>query len=161
MYPRVISMFLWPNTSCTWIMSLFLWYSVVAFQWRKLWKCTFLNSGLASFLAILRRCMKKQLRISSAFENMRSLLLGILATMSKAFCVRLSNRGSLPFSATMLTVFRPKSIYSMLTRKFPRILRPFLSVVDNRQRFSFPRRQLIRLRVFLSESKGFSFPLHI
>ena len=53
MYTIVESMLLCPSISLTCTMSLVLWYSVVAFQCRKVCRCIALSRGLFSFIAVL------------------------------------------------------------------------------------------------------------
>jgi len=55
MYVIVFLMLLCPSSRMTWIMSLVLWYSIVPFQWRKVWNVIFLSLGLFSLAAILFR----------------------------------------------------------------------------------------------------------
>ena len=62
MYIMVLSMLLCPSTVLTWITSLVLWYSIVAFQCRKVWKVIFFILGFWSFVAVLSRSCSKVVR---------------------------------------------------------------------------------------------------
>jgi len=65
MYIIVLLMFLCPKKYLTCMMSLVLWYSIVAFQCRKVWKDIFSILGFCSFwLAIFLCCVNIVLRLS-------------------------------------------------------------------------------------------------
>lgn len=102
MYSIVLSMFLCPSTVLTWTMSLVLWYSIVPFQCRKVWKCMFLSLGLLSLSAW---CWRRYSRV------LRRLCLSVWKTLLFIFGVLLSMAISLlligrflllhPFSAVI------------------------------------------------------------
>jgi hypothetical protein len=50
---------LWPRTSFTCRISLVLWYSIVAFQWRNVWKVICVNLEFLSLEVIRLRCFAK------------------------------------------------------------------------------------------------------
>ena len=83
MYIIVLSMSLCPKMVFTWIMSLVLWYSIVAFQCRKVWKWIFLSLGLLSLRAVLLRSASKvDLSPCVLVWNTLSLIFGRLFSMA-------------------------------------------------------------------------------
>jgi len=102
MYIIVLSMLLCPKTVLTWIMSLVLWYSVVPFQCRKVWKWICFSLGLLSFLAVVLRCDSKVFLIPYLLVwKTFSLIFVRLLNMAESLGLIGSIRLLLPFSAVM------------------------------------------------------------
>ena len=93
MYIIVFSMLRCPSMVLTCIMSLVLWYSIVAFQCLNVWKCICSSLGLFSFLAVVARSF------SSVF---RSPSLSVWNTFSFIFRWLLSIAHSLGLSGSIL-----------------------------------------------------------
>ena len=92
-------------------MSRVLWYSVVAFQWRNVWKVICLIRTFFSLAAILFRCLLKFLLIKSEFlPNNVSVSLGMSASILASLIDIGRILGLLPFSGVILIVRCCKSI---------------------------------------------------
>jgi len=102
MYIIVLSICLCPKIVFTWIMSLVLWYSVVPFQCRNVWKDILFSLGLLSFLIVLLRSASKVL-LSPCFLVWKTFSLVFVRFFSIAISFVLigSIRLLLPFSAVM------------------------------------------------------------
>ena len=107
MYIMVLLMFLCPSMFFTWMMSLVLWYSIVAFQCRKVWKDIFCILGFCSFWAVAFRCVSNDVLspFMSVVRILFSLLCGSLFTMLRSLSDMRSSRGLLSFDGVMLSVF--------------------------------------------------------
>ena len=106
MYIIVFLMFLCPSRFCTCMMSLVWWYSIVAFQCRRVWNVMFSIRGFCSFCeASFLCCVKTFLRLSMSGWNMVCLSFGIWFIMSMSLLDILSMRGLLPLVGVMLSVF--------------------------------------------------------
>jgi len=102
MYVIVDSMLLCPSMVFTWIMSLVLWYSVVAFQCRKVWKCICFSLGLLSLVAVLLHSPSNvTLKLCLLGWNTLSLILGMLFSIAISLLLIGSILLLLPFSAVM------------------------------------------------------------
>ena len=114
MYTIVFLIDLCPSICMTWIMSLVLWYSVVAFQCRNVWKVIFFSLGLFSLVAILLRSPSYVLLIPCFLVwNTSSLVLSWLFNMATNFLLIGRILGLLCFSGFMLIVClcRSKSVH--------------------------------------------------
>ena len=95
-------MSLCPSMVFTWIMSLVLWYSIVAFQCRKVWKCICFSLGLFSLVVVLLRSASNVERNPCLFVwNTLSLIFGKLFSMAISLSLIGRIRELLPFSAVM------------------------------------------------------------
>ena len=106
MYIMVLLMFLCPKTCFTCIMSLVLWYSIVPFQCRKVWKDIFCILGFCSFWAVALRCVSYDvLSPLMVCANMVCLLCGSWFIMLSSLSDMRSSRGLLFFDGVMFSVF--------------------------------------------------------
>ena len=102
MYIMVHSMFLCPKTYFTCIMSFVMWYSIVAFQCRKVWKCICFSLGLLSLVAVLLHSPSNvTLKLCLLGWNTLSLILGMLFSIAISLLLIGSILLLLPFSAVM------------------------------------------------------------
>ena len=111
MYSIVDSMVLCPSMVFTCIMSLVLWYSVVAFQCLNVWKCICLSLGLFSFTAVLLRSASYVV-LSPCLSVWKTLpfMWGRLFSIAMSFGLIGNILLLLPFSAVMYIVFRSWSM---------------------------------------------------
>jgi len=105
-----------PSVCMTCRMSLVLWYSIVAFQWRNVWKWICGSLGFWSFLVRVALCLAKSLLwVLRCLLNIR--LEGLLAfsdrSCESSLVESLKIRGLLPFSGVMriVPVSRSKSVH--------------------------------------------------
>ena len=106
MYIMVLLMFLCPRRVFTWMMSLVLWYSIVAFQCRNVWNVILSILWFWSFFAVVCRCAEKfVLSWSMCVPKIVSLFCGIWFIMSMSLVLMGSIRGLLPLVGVMLRVF--------------------------------------------------------
>lgn len=98
----MLSMFLCPSTVFTCMMSFVLWYSVVPFQCRKVWKWICLSLGLLSLVAVFLRSSSK-LVLSPCVWLWNTVLsvFGRLLSMAVNLVLIGRIRALLPFSAVM------------------------------------------------------------
>lgn len=152
MYVIVDSMLLCPSMVFTWIMSLVLWYSVVAFQCLNVWKCICLSLGLFSLVAVLLRSPSKvTLKLCLLGWNTLSLILGMLFSIAISLLLIGSILLLLPFSAVMYIVFLSESMFTHLVFAISPILAPVsLSICSSVAVFSVPA----DIRMSISASVG-------
>ena len=102
MYIIVFSMLLCPSMCCMCMMSLVLWYSIVAFQCLNVWKCILFRRGLFSFLAV-RLLNSQSVFVSACLLYWNTLLFIFGMLLSMAISLVLIGRFRLfdPFSALM------------------------------------------------------------
>jgi len=158
MYVIVETMLLCPSMVFTWIMSLVLWYSVVAFQCLNVWKCICLSLGFWSFAAVLLRSFSKHvLMLCLGVWNTLSLILGRLFSMASSLMLAGNMRLLLPFSAVMYTALRSWSTCVHFKNSVSPILAP-VSLSSCRSAAVFGLPALIRLSISCSVGmKGISF----
>lgn len=143
-------MLLCPSSCFTWIMSFVLWYSVVAFQCRKVWKVILFSRGFFSLVAVLLRRASYVIRSVCLFRgNIFSFCLCVLFSMFMSLLLIGSIRLLLPFSASMWMVFLLRSMSVHLVSVASPILAPVsLSSCRSRLVFGVP--------LFISVSSSFS-----
>ena len=95
-------MFLCPSTVLTWMMSLVLWYSIVALKCRNVCRWIALSLGLLSFTAVLLRRASKVVRSPClSVWNILVFVLGRRLSISISLLLIGRIRLLLPFSAVM------------------------------------------------------------
>jgi len=105
MYMSVFLLFLCPNMYCTCLMSLVLWYSIVAFQCLNVWKLIFVSLGFCSFSLTVLRCSQKYvLRYFDCGWKTVSRFFGSLLIIAISLSLIGSMRGLLPFSGVTFKV---------------------------------------------------------
>jgi len=137
-------MLLWPRSCFTYRMSFVLWYSMVAFQWRRVWKVMQFMRGFCSLLAILFRCLRKLLpRCLRDPANTSCDVLGNALSIAINSAEIFRTLGSLPFSGVtdMVLVSKLKSIHSSCQAS------PLLTPVSLR---SFRKVEVFRLHPAIS-----------
>jgi len=106
MYVMVDVIDLCPSIVFTWMMSLVLWYSIVAFQCLNVWKVILCILGFCSFWAAVFRCVSYAvLSPFVACANKFCLVRGSLFIMLMSLSDMRSSRGLLFFDGVMFSVF--------------------------------------------------------
>lgn len=106
MYIMVLLMLLCPNICLTCMMSLVLWYSVVAFQCLNVWNVMCISLGLLSFSAIHFLWLSKLSRnpFLCGVNMLLPCIFGSMLSMPISLSLICSIRGLLPFSGVMLSI---------------------------------------------------------